>query len=199
MAAMSPERWLIVGLGNPGSRYAHNRHNVGYWCVNRLARLNGIQIKARTLAAFAEGRIGPAEVLLLKPRTYVNKSGNAVAPALRNTGIPLERMLVIYDELDLPPGRLRFRPGGGHGGHNGLRSIIGATGSGDFPRLRIGIGRPIVDGEPSRDPKFVADWVLSDPPPDEAKLLQDAVIRAAEAVEVLLAEGLEAAMNRYNR
>ena len=196
---MSADAWLVVGLGNPGPPYAHNRHNVGYWCVNRLARLHGVALKARRLAALGEGKIGARPVVLVKPRTYVNSSGHAVAAALKHAGIPPQRLLVIYDDLDLPAGRLRIRAGGSHGGHNGLRSIIGAVGSKDFPRLRIGIGRPHVDGEPVWDPDVVAVWVLSDPPPQEAQTLQDAVSRAAEAVELLVTEGLEAAMNRYNK
>ena len=196
---MTAENWLVVGLGNPGPIYSHNRHNVGYWCVNRLARLHGIQLRARKLAAIGQGAIGPAQVVLLKPRTFVNQSGRAVAVALKQAGIPTERLLVICDELDLPAGKLRIRPTGSHGGHNGIRSIIASIGSTNFPRLRIGIGRPVVDGEPVWDPKTVADWVLSDPTPAETQALQSAVARAAEAVETLLREGVDAAMRAYNR
>jgi PTH1 family peptidyl-tRNA hydrolase len=196
---MRDDRWVIVGLGNPGPAYAHNRHNVGYWVVNRLARRHGINLKARRLAALGEGAIHGKEVLLVKPRTYVNASGHAVAAALRNVKVPPERLLILYDELDLPTGRLRIKPKGSHGGHNGLRSIVSAVGSSDFPRMRIGIGRPHVDGEPTWDPDVVAVWVLSDPSPDEAQALHDAVARAAEAVELAIAEGVEAAMNRYNK
>ncbi|TMB98500.1 MAG: aminoacyl-tRNA hydrolase [Chloroflexi bacterium] len=196
---MPQDAWLIVGLGNPGTPYSHNRHNVGYWCVNRLARLHGINLKTRRLASLGEGRIDGLPVVLLKPRTFVNESGHAVAPALRRQKISPERLLVVYDELDLPAGRLRIKPRGGHGGHNGIRSIVAAAGSSDFPRIRIGIGRPHVDGEPVWDPDVVAVWVLSDPSPNEARTLQDAVSRAAQAVELLVGEGLEAAMNRYNK
>jgi len=196
---MSADAWLVVGLGNPGPPYAHNRHNVGYWCVNRLARLHGIALKARRLAALGEGKIGARPVVLVKPRTYVNTSGHAVAAALKHAAVAPQRLLVIYDDLDLPAGRLRIRAGGSHGGHNGLRSIIGTVGSKDFPRLRIGIGRPHVDGQPVWDPDVVAVWVLSDPTPQEAETLQGAVARAAEAVELLVTEGVEAAMNRYNK
>lgn len=195
---MAGDRWLIVGLGNPGPPYSHNRHNVGYWCLNRLARLHSIPLKARRLATLGEGEIASRPVLLAKPRTHVNRSGHAVSAALKHARLSPEHMLVICDDLDLPPGRLRLRPGGGHGGHNGLRSIIGAIGSGGFPRLRIGIGRPIVDGQPVWDPDVVAVWVLSDPPPQEAKTLQATAALAAEAAEAVLTEGLEAAMNRYN-
>jgi PTH1 family peptidyl-tRNA hydrolase len=196
---MSADRWLIVGLGNPGPEYSHNRHNVGYWCVNRLARLHGIQLKTKHLAALGEGTIAGSAVLLVKPRTYVNASGQAVSAAMRHVKVPPERVIVIYDELDLPAGRLRIKSKGGHGGHNGLRSIAGAVGSTDFPRIRIGIGRPHLDGEPTWDPKEVAPYVLGDPSGDDAKVLQDAVARTAEAVEMMISEGVEAAMNHYNQ
>jgi PTH1 family peptidyl-tRNA hydrolase len=196
---MGAEKWLIVGLGNPGPVYSHNRHNVGYWSVNRLARLHGIPLKARRLATLGEGAIAGVPVLLAKPRTFVNRSGHAVAALLRNFRIKPERMLVICDDLDLPAGRLRLRAGGGHGGQKGLRSIIGTIGSGGFPRLRIGIGRPLLDGEPSWDPDVVAVYVLSEPTPQEVEALQAATAKATEAVETVLREGLDAAMNRYNR
>jgi len=196
---MASHRWLIVGLGNPGLVYAHNRHNVGYWCVNRLARLHRIPLKARRLAALGEGQIASRTVLLAKPRTYVNRSGHALSTILKHHSLSPQQMLVICDDLDLPPGKLRLRPRGGHGGHNGLRSIIGAVGSDDFPRLRIGIGRPVVDGQPVWDPDVVAVWVLSDPSPQEAEALQAAVVLTAEVVELLVRDGLEEAMNRYNR
>jgi peptidyl-tRNA hydrolase, PTH1 family len=195
---MGGDRWLIVGLGNPGPAYSHNRHNVGYWTVNRLARLHGVQLKARRLATVGDGRIGEGEVVLVKPRTYVNNSGHAVAAALKHTKVRPENVLVIYDELDLPAGRLRIKAKGGTAGHNGLRSIAAALGTTDFPRLRVGIGRPHVDGEPTWDSDVVAVWVLSDPTPQETKTLQNAVERAASAVELVVAEGIEAAMNRYN-
>jgi PTH1 family peptidyl-tRNA hydrolase len=196
---MTAEKWLVVGLGNPGPIYSHNRHNVGYWCVNRLARLHGIPLKARRLAATGEGFIRGTPVLLAKPRTFMNRSGQAVAALLRNFKTQRSRLLVVYDDLDLPTGVLRLKAGGGAGGQKGIASIIAAAGGQDFPRLRIGIGRPTVNGEPTWDPDAVARYVLSDPTPKEAEALQAAVAQAAEAVETLLLEGLEPAMNRYNR
>lgn len=196
---MAAGKWLIVGLGNPGPAYSHNRHNVGYWSVNRLARLHGIPLKARRLATIGQGSIAGVPVLLAKPRTFVNRSGHAVAALLRNFRMKPDEMLVICDDLDLPVGRIRLRPGGGHGGQKGLRSVIGTIGIREFPRLRIGIGRPVVDGEPSWEPDVVADYVLSDPTPEEAEALQAATVEAAEAAETVLREGLEAAMNHYNR
>ena len=196
---MGSDHWLIVGLGNPGPAYSHNRHNVGYWTVNRLARLHGIPLKARRMATVGEGRIGDSEVTLVKPRTFVNDSGHAVAAARKHTRVGPENVLVVYDELDLPAGRLRIKAKGGTAGHKGIKSVAGALASSDFPRVRVGIGRPHVDGEPVWDPDVVAVWVLSDPTPQETKTLQNAVGRAANAVELVLAEGVEAAMNRYNK
>ena len=196
---MGSDRWLIVGLGNPGPAYSHNRHNVGYWTINRLARLHGIPLKARRLATVGEGRIGDSEVVLVKPRTFVNDSGHAVAAARKHTRVGPENILVVYDELDLPAGRLRLKAKGGTAGHKGIKSVAGALASTDFPRVRVGIGRPHVDGEPVWDPDVVAVWVLSDPTPQETKTLQNAVGRAANAVELVLAEGVEAAMNQYNK
>jgi peptidyl-tRNA hydrolase, PTH1 family len=196
---MSDNRWLIVGLGNPGPAYSHNRHNVGYWTINRLARIHGIPLKARRLATVGEGRIGDSEVTLVKPRTFVNDSGHAVAAARKHTKVGPESVLVVYDELDLPAGRLRIKPKGGTAGHKGIKSVAGALASTDFPRVRVGIGRPHVDGEPVWDPDVVAVWVLSDPTPQETKTLQNAVERAAKAVKTVLEEGLEAAMNQYNK
>lgn len=196
---MGNDRWLIIGLGNPGPAYSHNRHNVGYWTVNRLARLHGIPLKARRLATVGEGRIGDSEVVLVKPRTFVNDSGHAVAAARKHTRVGPENVLVVYDELDLPAGRLRIKAKGGTAGHKGIKSVAGALASTDFPRVRVGIGRPHVDGEPVWDPDVVAVWVLSDPTPQETKTLQHAVERAAKAVELVLAEGVETAMNKYNK
>lgn len=196
---MSADTRLIAGLGNPGPGYSHNRHNVGYWCVNRLARLHGIQLKTRSLAAFGQGAIRGVPVLLGKPRTYVNNSGRAVASLLRNFRIDRHNLIIVHDDLDLPAGAVRLKPGGGAGGQKGIRSVISAVGGDDFPRVRIGIGRPLVSGAPSWEPDVIAEYVLSDPPPEEAAVLQAAVARAADAVETALAEGLEAAMNRFNR
>jgi PTH1 family peptidyl-tRNA hydrolase len=196
---VATDRWLIAGLGNPGAEYSHNRHNVGYWCINRLARLHGVTIKARTLATIGEGEVRSVPVVLLKPRTYVNRSGDAIGPALRRWKIDPKRLIVIYDELDLPAGRVRVKAGGGSGGHNGLKSIIAAAGTQEFARIRVGIGRPHVDGEPTWEPEHVADYVLSDPSPEMVKTLQDAAKRATEAVETILTEGVEAAMRQYNR
>jgi PTH1 family peptidyl-tRNA hydrolase len=190
---------LVVGLGNPGEEYAHNRHNVGYWTVNRLARRHHLAWSTSGQAALAEGRITGHKVALAKPRTFVNKSGDAVWNLIKRLELDgPEELLVVYDDLDLPPGKIRLRPHGGSGGYRGLQSIIDRAGSDRFPRLRIGIGRPLHRGEPTYDPDIVADYVLSDPPPEERAVLEDAVERAADAIELALASGLERAMGRYN-
>jgi PTH1 family peptidyl-tRNA hydrolase len=190
---------LVVGLGNPGSAYARHRHNVGAWAVNRLARRLGIEFTRRSrLVELGEGEIDGHRVVIARPRTFMNESGKAVKQALKVYGLKPEQMVVVYDELDLPAGRVRIRPRGSHGGHNGMRSIIGAVGSQDFPRVRIGIGRPVVGGEPTWDPEHVAAHVLAAPGPTDREALEAAADRAAEALEVMLREGVEAAMSRYN-
>jgi PTH1 family peptidyl-tRNA hydrolase len=191
---------LIVGLGNPGSEHAHNRHNVGFWTVNRLGRRHGIDLGERGRLAFSgSGRIRGQEVTLAKPRTFVNRSGEAVLHLVRRLKLDQsQELLVICDDLDLPPGKVRIRARGGHGGQKGLQSIVESVRSEDFPRVRIGIGRPVVDGEPTWDPEAVASYVLSEPPPEERRLLDEAVERAQEAIECILEDGVEAAMNRYN-
>lgn len=190
---------LIVGLGNPGGEHAANRHNVGFWTVNRLARRHGIELDTGGQTALGRGRIAGHEVALAKPRTYVNASGEAVTALIKRLELDDAReLLVVYDDLDLPVGKVRLRARGSHGGQKGLQSIIEATASDQFPRLRIGIGRPVVDGQPSYDPDAVAGYVLSDPPPDERDLLDKAVDRAIEAIEVVVAEGIDQAMARFN-
>ena len=184
---------LIVGLGNPGPRYANNRHNVGFQCLDRLAQAHGLAFQRReNKALLARGQIAGVEVILAKPQTYVNLSGQAVERLARSYQVPLEDILVIYDDMDLPLGRIRLRPGGGAGGHKGVRSIIEHLGSRDFPRLRVGIGRP-----PGRmDP---VDYVLGDFTPEERPVIEEAYEGAIAAVECWLREGIVAAMNRYNR
>jgi PTH1 family peptidyl-tRNA hydrolase len=190
---------LVVGLGNPGSAYAKHRHNVGYWTVNRLAKRLGIDFTRRSgLVELGEGEIDGRRVVLAKPRTMMNLSGKAVQQALKVYGLKPEQMVVIYDELDLPAGRVRLRPRGSHGGHNGMRSIVASTGSQEFPRIRIGIGRPQVGGEPTWDPEHVAAWVLGPPGPSDRTTLEAAADRAAEAVEIMLRDGVEPAMQQVN-
>jgi PTH1 family peptidyl-tRNA hydrolase len=191
---------FIVGLGNPGREYAHSRHNVGFWCLNRLARRHGIAFSSRgRLATVGEGRLTGRPVILAKPRTFVNLSGRAVSHLLQRYHLSPQQLLVVYDDLDLPLGRVRVRAGGSHGGHRGMRSIIEAIGSQDFPRIRIGIGRPRVAGEPTWEPEAVVDYVLSPMTAEERRILDEAAATAGEAILCLLSEGVETAMNRFNR
>jgi PTH1 family peptidyl-tRNA hydrolase len=191
---------LIVGLGNPGREYAHSRHNVGFWCLNRLARRHGIAFSSRgRLASVGEGRLAGRPVILAKPRTFVNLSGRAVSHLLRPYHLSPQQLLVVYDDLDMPLGRVRVRGRGSHGGHRGMRSIVEAIGSQDFPRIRIGIGRPKIGGEPTWEPDVVVSYVLGPMTAEERRILDDAVATASEAILCLLSEGVEAAMNRFNR
>ena len=186
------ERTLIVGLGNPGPKYAQNRHNVGFQCVEHIARAHGIALhRERLRARLGEGQIEGCAVVLAQPQTFMNDSGQSVAPLSRWYKIPPERLLVIYDDLDLPLGRLRLRPNGGSGGHNGIRSIIALLGTQDFARLRVGIGRP-THGEP-------VDYVLNDFSPEQTATIQAAYARVEEIVRCVLARGVHEAMDRYNR
>jgi PTH1 family peptidyl-tRNA hydrolase len=191
--------WLVVGLGNPGEAHARNRHNLGFWVVNDLSRRSGTQPKStgRTMQ-IGVGTLGEQRVALVKPRTFVNLSGKAVAQAAQWTGCDVAHIVVVYDDLDLTAGALRIRAGGGSGGHNGLKSIVGAIGP-DFVRIRVGIGRPRLDGEPSWDPEVVAAWVLSNPAGEDRTLLEETATLAADAVECIIAEGPDAAGSRFNR
>jgi PTH1 family peptidyl-tRNA hydrolase len=192
---------LVVGLGNPGSEYAGNRRNVGFWTMNRLARKHGMEFSAKTgTYQLAEGDIGGHRVAVAKPRTFNNDSGKAVRALVDRLKLDdASELLVVCDHLDLPSGKVRVRAKGGAGGQKGLKHIIDVTGTDRFPRVRIGIGRPVVGGEPSWDPEAVAGWVLSDPAPDERAALDAGVERAIEAIECAISDGVEAAMNRYNR
>ena len=194
----APAIALVVGLGNPGAEYAAHRHNVGFWVVNRLARRLAIDIGRHTkIASAGEGQFEGRPLTLAKPRTYMNDSGRAISELLRRYKLSPREMLIVCDDLDSPVGRVRLRPDGGAGGQNGLKSIIGAIGN-DFPRLRIGIGRPSRGGQPSRDPEDVSNWVLAEPPPSQKRLLEEAADYAVEAALVCLSEGVEVAMNRFN-
>jgi PTH1 family peptidyl-tRNA hydrolase len=190
---------LIVGLGNPGAEYAATRHNVGHWTVDRLAKRHGIKLSMAGQAALGEGAIAGRRVALAKPRTYVNESGGAVWGLVKRLKLDdASELLIVCDDLDLPVGKIRLRTSGGSGGYKGLRSIIDRAGTDGFPRLRIGIGRPLSRGQPSWDPAVVSDHVLSGPPPTERVKLEEAADEAADAIELAIADGVEAAMARYN-
>ena len=183
---------LIVGLGNPGKEYSKNRHNIGFMAVDVLASRFGIEVKRKKhKAVYGKGTIGENQVILAKPKTFMNKSGEAVERLKNYYGINDEDTLLIYDEIDLPFGTIRIREKGGSGGHNGMKSVIGRIGQG-FPRIRLGVGRP-----PGRmDP---ADYVLSDFKSDEWALVEEMTESAASAIELLLAEGLDIAMTHCNK
>jgi peptidyl-tRNA hydrolase, PTH1 family len=189
---MADERWLIAGLGNPGSEYAGNRHNCGFMVADLLAGRMGARFKRdRSRARVAEGRLASRPVTIAKPQTFMNLSGGPVAALRAFYKVPAERIVAIHDELDIPFGTIRLKQGGGDNGHNGLRSVTAALGTRDYLRVRVGIGRP-----PGRmDP---ADFVLHDFSAAERKVLPDVLERAADAVEVLLQRGLAAAQNDFH-
>lgn len=183
---------LIVGLGNPGLAYRHNRHNVGFMVAEALAEKIDIPLKrVKFKAQIGNGKYEGIPVIIAKPLTFMNNSGEAVAPLVRYFKVPLERLLVIHDDMDLPLGILRMRPSGGSAGHNGMLSIFDKLGTNAIPRLRVGIGRP-----PGRmDP---ADYVLQDFPKSDEELLKMVIGQACEAALAFITTGLEKAMNIHN-
>jgi PTH1 family peptidyl-tRNA hydrolase len=190
--------YVIVGLGNPGSEHAGDRHNVGFRVVNLLAKRAGAGMRNSKLASAGQGRLDGTEVTLVKPRTWYNGSGKAVAHFLKQEHVDVEQLIVIHDELDLPVGRIRLRPRGSTAGNNGLKSIMAEVGSSAFGRVRVGIGRPRDRGVPSWDPDVVMRHVLSSPPREAREALEAAIERAAGAVEAIIRDGWERAMNTYN-
>jgi PTH1 family peptidyl-tRNA hydrolase len=189
---------LIVGLGNPGRTYAHNRHNAGFRCLNYFAKFHSIRFDHRQCRA----RVGIAEVrgeklLLAKPGTFMNLSGESVACLVHKHDIPLSDLLVIYDDLDLPLGKIRLRQSGGSGGHKGMNSIISALGSEDFPRIRVGIGRPQAEKQ-SISEEAIVNYVLSDFSRQEEAIIKPVIAKVAEAIDYFLNQGIEAAMSKFN-
>ena len=184
--------YLICGLGNPGPKYARNRHNAGFHCVDRLAQQWKLSFERMRFRAYlATGQALGFPVILAKPLTFMNDSGESVASIARWYKIPISRLLVIYDDLDLPLGKVRLRPGGSSGGHKGMTSIITHLNSDAFPRLRMGIGRPI-RGEP-----YV--YVLSDFTKEQSIIMDDAYARGQAAIECLLTQSVEIAMAKFNQ
>lgn len=180
---------VIVGLGNPGAQYAATRHNVGCWLVDQLAAAAKVSfsVDRKLLGEVAQASLGDSSVRLLKPSTYMNESGQPVRRILDFYKLEPAQLLVLHDDLDLPPGTVRLKRGGGHGGHNGLRDIIRHCGS-DFVRLRIGIGHP-------GDKSLVTNFVLKPPGLAERELIENALPAAARGIEILLRDGLEKAMH----
>ena len=189
---MPDDAWLVVGLGNPGETYARNRHNVGFMVLDLLAERDRARFKShRARADVVEGRLETVRAVLAKPRTYMNESGGPVAALTKFYRTPVERLIVVHDDLDLGFGVLRVKQGGGDGGHNGLRSITKSLGTGDYLRVRVGIGRP-----PGRmDP---ADFVLRDFAAAERADLAVHLERAADAAETLAQSGLSITQNVFN-
>ena len=183
---------LIVGLGNPGPAYAGTRHNAGFWVVDALAAEARLVFKRHGLASRAQGVVAGRDVTLVKPQAFMNRSGPIVADLIAGFGIQISDVMVVHDDLDLDPGRVRLKARGGHGGHNGVLSIITALDTNRFARMKIGIGRPPADLE-------AEDYVLRPVPAVERAVLDKAVGEAVLALECWIAEGLAVAMNRFNR
>lgn len=192
--ASGPIEWLIVGLGNPGQKYIDTRHNAGWHLLDTIVRDRpGFRFdEKRSKGLIARGELAGVKVALVKPQTFMNLSGQAVVPIARFYKVPPERILVAYDDVDLPPAALRLRPSGGAGGHKGMRSIIQQLGTQDFPRVRLGIGRP-----PGQMP--VEAFVLQKFKPDEWQAMVVTYEEAVEAVKVVLTAGIDTAMNQFNR
>ena len=189
---------LIVGLGNPGKTYTHNRHNVGFRCLNYFARLHSIRFDHRQCRAkVGIGEVRGEKLLLARPGTFVNLSGKPVACLVHKHNIPLSNLLVIHDDLDLPLGKIRLRRSGGSGGHKGMNSIISALESEDFPRIRVGIGRPQAEERPL-DEDAIVHYVLSDFLPQEEAIIKPVIAKVAEAIDCFLTQGIEAAMSKFN-
>ena len=183
-------QWLLVCLGNPGREYEGTRHNIGFLTADALERREGVKInKLRYRALTGEFRAGGQRVLVLKPQTYMNLSGESVKLAGGFYKIPQDRVLVISDDVALPLGKLRIRSGGSAGGHNGLKNIIAHLGTDQFPRIRVGVGAPEHD---------MIDWVIGKFSPSEQKVVDEAVGRAVDAALCLIARGVQEAQNRYN-
>jgi PTH1 family peptidyl-tRNA hydrolase len=189
---------LIVGLGNPGRIYARNRHNAGFRCLNYFAKLHSIRFDHRQCRArVGNGKISGEQLLLAKPGTFMNLSGGPVACLVHRRKIALNNLIIIYDDMDLPLGKIRLRQSGSSGGHKGMNSIISTLGSDAFSRIRVGIGRPQL-GEQSMSEDAVVNYVLSDFSPKEESIIKPVITRVAEAIDFFIAEGIEAAMSKFN-
>lgn len=187
------EHWLIVGLGNPGRDYAHTRHNAGFRALDVLAQKLGCKIdKLKFQGLYCQTGYEGKKLFLLKPQTYMNLSGRSVLQLSAYYNIPPQKIVVLFDDISLPPGRLRVRPNGSAGGHNGIKSIIAELGSQDFPRVKIGVG---AKAHPDQD---LADWVLSGFTAQEEKTLESALSRAADAALTIVDDGVPKAADRFN-
>ena len=186
-------QWLVVGLGNPGAKYESTRHNMGFLVVDKLAQNERLKFnKLRFKAWTAAWEVGGEKVLLMKPQTYMNLSGEAVGQAARFYKIPADHVLVISDDIALPAGKLRIRAGGSAGGHNGLKNIIQHLGTDRFPRIKVGVGSP------QQAEHDIADWVTGKPMGEDQKVIIEALDKAVAAIPVLIEQGVDRAMNRFN-
>ena len=186
-------QWLVVGLGNPGAKYESTRHNMGFLVVDKLAQNEKLKFnKLRFKAWTATWEVGGEKVLLMKPQTYMNLSGEAVGQAARFYKIPADHVLVISDDIALPAGKLRIRAGGSAGGHNGLKNIIQHLGTDRFPRIKVGVGSP------QQAEHDIADWVTGKPMGEDQKIIIEALDKAVAAIPVLIGQGVDRAMNRFN-
>ena len=186
--------WLVVGLGNPGEKYAKTRHNMGFLTLDLLAEREHVKIdRIKFKATTAQATVGGARCLLLKPQTYMNLSGEAVREAAQFYKIPADHVLVIYDDVSLPVGKIRVRPSGSAGGHNGIKNIIAHLGTDRFPRVKIGTGAPGEGGD-------MIDWVIGEPSQADKKVLLESFKRAIDAAECIIESGgdCQKAMNRFN-
>lgn len=185
--------WLLVCLGNPGGKYEHTRHNMGFLAADLLAQREGVKInKLKFKSTVAEVRLGGARVLVMKPQTFMNLSGEAVREAAQFYKIPADHILVIYDDISLPVGKIRVRPSGTAGGHNGIKNIILHLNTDVFPRVKVGVGAP---AHPEHE---MIDWVIGTPSSEERKLLLDSLGRSLDAAACIIENGIQAAMNQYN-
>lgn len=186
-------QWLVVGLGNPGAKYESTRHNMGFLVADKLAQNEKLKFnKLRFKAWTATWEVGGEKVLLMKPQTYMNLSGEAVGQAARFYKIPADHVLVISDDIALPAGKLRIRAGGSAGGHNGLKNIIQHLGTDRFPRIKVGVGSP------QQAEHDIADWVTGKPMGEDQKVIIEALDKAVAAIPVLIEQGVDRAMNRFN-
>ncbi len=184
--------FIIIGLGNPGKKYENTRHNVGFDTVELLSRRHGITItKLKHKALLGDGKISGKRVILVKPQTFMNLSGESVREILEWYKVPVKNIIIIYDDIDLPAGKLRLRPKGSAGTHNGMRSVIYQIESDEFPRIRIGVGGPPEGWE-------LADYVLSKLSGEDKKKVEEAIVYAADAVEEIVKSGIDVAMNKFN-
>ncbi len=184
--------WLVAGLGNPGEKYARTRHNMGFLTMDLLAEEKKIKIdRIKFKAVTAQAELGGARCLLMKPQTFMNLSGEAIGEAARFYKIPADHVLVIYDDISLPIGKIRIRPSGSAGGHNGIKSIIAHLGTDQFPRIKIGVGAP-------QEKDGMIDWVIGEPSQAEKKVLLDSFRRAVQAAECIISDGCTRAQNQFN-